>query len=321
MKTIIVTGATGFIGRSLLPALQQQGYRVKAAVRNPQVSQLPLGVDVVMVGDLSPTTEWQAALKDVDGVIHLAARRGNVLAGTSPEADLEFQRINVAGTTNLVKQAIAAETKHFVFISSIGAMATLGNISLTEDSQCCPDTPYGHSKLLAEQAVRELAGSSSMAWTILRPPLVYGAGNPGSMKRLLKLVYSGLPLPFAAIDNRRSLIFVKNLVDALLCCLANPVAAGQTFLVSDGEDISTPELMRCMAIALHCPHHLFPIPPAGLRILGQLTGKSTAVRRLLGSLTIDSSKIRHILNWEPPYTLAQGLQETADWYLQSHAKT
>ena len=182
-------------------------------MRDPQRTQLPLGIEVVRVGDLSPSTPWQTALEGIDRVIHLAAR-AHIITETLSQADLEFQRINVAGTTNLVKQAIASGVKQFVLMSSVGAMATLSDAILTEHSRCCPDTPYGHSKLLAEQALTQLAGSSDMTWTILRPTLVYGAGNPGNMERLLQLVYSGLPLPFRAIHNRRSLLFVRNLVDA-----------------------------------------------------------------------------------------------------------
>ena len=310
---VLVTGATGFIASHLLPALHQHNWQITAAVRKNS-RQSPLPIQTIIVGEIDGNTNWHQALKTIDTVVHLAAR-AHILHDDTPHPEAEFRKVNTAGTANLIKQSIEAGVKHFVFISSIGAMATLSDQILTESSPCLPDTPYGLSKLKAEQTLIDLAKDNSMTWTILRPTLVYGPSNPGNMERLMKLINRGFPLPFASINNRRSFIFVGNLVDAIALCLTHPKAAGETFLISDGEAISTPELIRRIANALDQPARLFPMPPSWLERIGQLT-RSSAIERLLSSLTVDSSKIQQTLDWQPPFTMTQGLQATADWYLQ-----
>jgi nucleoside-diphosphate-sugar epimerase len=232
----------------------------------------------------------------------------------------EFYRTNSEGTIRLVQQAIVANVKHFIFISSIGAMTTLSNEIINEKSPCTPDTPYGISKLLAEEALINLASNSKMNWTILRPTLVYGPGNPGNMQRLFKLVDRGLPLPLGSVKNQRSLIYVGNLVDIIINCLENPRAVNESFIVSDGENISTPKLIRSISKAIQRPSRLLPVPVSWLRFIGKITGRSSSIDRLLGSLAVDNFKICHRLNWTPPYTLDQGLQATADWYLDRPSK-
>ena len=318
MKKILVTGATGFVGRSLIPYLVQTSYSVRAAVRNPSnlstSVDLPAEVELVWVGDLSPQTDWRSALTDVNTIIHLAAR-AHILQETSLNPKLDFYRINTESTSNLVRQASIAGVKQFIFISSIGAMTTLSEDILTEDSSCSPDTAYGLSKLRAEHAVVEIASKSSMEWTILRPTLVYGPRNPGNMGRLFDLVDRGIPLPFASIHNRRSLIYVHNLVNAIITCINNPKAFKKTFILSDGEDVSTPYLIRRIARSLDRPVRLIPIPVDWLKLLGKLIGRSIAIDRLVGSLAVDISCIRNTLNWNPPHTLDNGLKATANWYL------
>jgi nucleoside-diphosphate-sugar epimerase len=313
MKTVLVTGATGFVGRHLLPHLQRNGYHACAAVRTSVSVQLDRGIALVPIGEITPETDWQLALANVDVVIHLAAR-AHLIHDTAIDPEAAFNRVNTKSTKNLVSQAIQAQVKQFIFISSVGAMATLAEQSLTEQTACHPDTPYGRSKLRAEEALISLASQSSMTWTILRPTLVYGPGNPGNMERLLKLVKRRLPLPLGAIDNCRSFIYVENLVDAIVQSIDHPNAINQTFLLSDGEDLSTPQLIRRLAAGLDYPAPLLPIPPILMKAAGKLTGKTDTVSRLLGSLTVDSSKIRKTLNWKPPYSLDQGLQTTADWF-------
>jgi nucleoside-diphosphate-sugar epimerase len=313
MKTVLVTGATGFIGRHLLPHLQRNGYNACAAVRANVSVQLDREIALVPIGEITPETDWQLALANVDVVIHLAAR-AHLIHDTAVDPEAAFNRVNTKSTENLVSQAIQAQVKQFVFISSIGAMATLAEQSLTEQTSCHPDTPYGRSKLKAEEVLISLASPSAMTWTILRPTLVYGPGNPGNMERLLKLVQRRLPLPLGAIDNCRSFIYVENLVDAIVQSIDHPNAINQTFLLSDGEDLSTPQLIRRLAACLDYPAPLLPIPPILMKAAGKLTGKTDTVSRLLGSLAVDSSKIRKTLNWKPPYSLDQGLQTTADWF-------
>lgn len=322
MNSILITGATGFIASYLIPYLNEQGWRITAATRRSySYSQFPSPVVPITVGEINNDTNWQKALNNITTVIHLAAR-AHVLKEEVHNPESEFLKVNTQGTANLVKQSIQAGVKHFIFISSIGAMATLSDHPLTETSSCQTDTPYGRSKLQAEAALINLASQSSMTWTILRPTLVYGSGNPGNMERLIKLINQGLPLPFGLVKNRRSFLYVGNLVDAIATCLTHPNAKNQIFLVSDGQDLSTPELIRKIAYHLERPCNLLPVPPNLLRMAGhlgnaveQLTQKSLplntlTVDRLLGSLFIDSSYIRTTLDWYPPYTLDEGLSKT-----------
>ncbi len=320
MKTVLVTGATGFVGGHLLPPLVEHPYKLKIALRSSPTLPMASGAELIQVGDIHALTHWQDALVDVDMVIHLASR-AHILKETVTDPMAAFLRVNVEGTRSLVQQSIQAGVQQFIFISSIGAMATLSDAYLTEESPCHPDSLYGRSKWQAEQDLMALAQPSEMRWTILRPTLVYGPRNPGNMERLIKLVDRGLPLPFGLVRNRRSLVFVGNLVDAILISLDNPKAFNQTFIVSDGLTLSTSELICAIAKALSRPVRLLPIPPVLIRILGQLTGKTDAVDRLLGSLAVDSDKICQALDWTPPYSIEQGLSKTAEWYAHtsSHA--
>lgn len=317
MKTVLVTGATGFVGGHLLPCLAEHPYQLRIALRNssPQLS-LPPDADLIQVGDIHALTHWQEVLGGVDIVIHLASR-AHILKETAADPMAAFKRVNIEGTRALVQQSIQAGVQQFIFISSIGAMATLSDTCLTEESPCHPDSPYGRSKWQAEQDLIALAQPTAMRWTILRPTLVYGPRNPGNMERLIKLVNQGFPLPFGLIKNRRSLVYVGNLVDAILTSLENPKAFNQTFLISDGLMISTAELIRAIAQALHRPARLLPIPPILIQLLGILTGKTDAVDRLLGSLAVDSDKIFQTLDWTPPYSMEQGLLNTAEWYVHT----
>jgi nucleoside-diphosphate-sugar epimerase len=313
MNNILVTGGTGFIGGHLLPVLHKKNLQITLAVRNDLSEKLNPDYKVFKVGEIEENTHWTEALKEVDTVIHLAARAHQLNdQAINPEA--EFLRVNCEGTKALVKQAIASGVKHFIFISSIGAMKTLSEQLLTEKSPCHPDSPYGRSKLQAEQALIELCQDSPMTWTILRPTLVYGIGNPGNMERLMKLVKTGFPLPLGAIKNRKSFAYVGNLVGAIITCINHPNAKNQTFIVSDGEDLSTTDLIRRLGKALGKSPLLLPIPAELLRLATKLLGKADIGDRLLGSLQVDSSKIRQTLDWKPPYTVDQGLQATADWF-------
>ena len=313
MNNILVTGGTGFIGGHLLPVLNKQNLHFTSAARHRISYALNPDLKVVKIGEINEITDWTEALKEIDIVIHLAARAHQLNdQAINPEA--EFLRINCEGTKTLVKQAIASGVKHFIFISSIGAMATLSEQILTEESPCHTDTPYGRSKLQAEKALTELCHDSQMTWTILRPTLVYGSGNPGNMERLIKLVKRGLPLPLGSIHNQKSFLYVGNLVDAIATCIDNPNAKNQTFIISDGEDLSTSDLIRRLGKALDRSPLLLPFPPELLPLATKLLGKADVGDRLLGSLQVDSNKIRQTLDWKPPYTVEQGLQTTADWF-------
>lgn len=314
-KSVLVTGATGFIGSHLLALLDRNQYRIKASTRKTLSANSP-NITTIKINDINGTTDWQEALAGIDCVIHLAGR-AHVLKDTSIDPEAEFYRINVLGTSNLVKQAIATNVKRFIFMSSVGAMANSSNVPLTESSPCSPESPYGRSKLKAEKTLKELCKNSPMSWTILRPPLVYGPGNPGNMVRLLKLVQSELPLPLGAVNNRRSFLYVGNLVDAIETCINHPNAENQTFLVTDGEDLSTPTLITKIAQSMNHKNLLFPVPLALIKAIGLLSGKRDATARLTDSLSLDSRKINSILEWHPPISVDQGVRDTVEWFLKS----
>jgi nucleoside-diphosphate-sugar epimerase len=315
MQSILVTGGTGFIGSHLLPKLHKRNLQIVLAVRNHLSNEFNLPYKIVKVNEIDESTDWTEALKEIDTVIHLAAR-AHQLNDQALDPEAEFLQINCEGTKTLVKQAIAAGVKHFIFISSIGAMATLSDTIISEESPCQPDTPYGRSKLNAETALVELCRKTQMNWTILRPTLVYGPNNPGNMERLFALVTKKLPLPLGSIVNSRSLLYVGNLVDVIIKCIEDDRAKNQTFIVSDGVDLSTSELIFRMGNAMGEKILLLSFPPSLLRLAAKMIKKEEVADRLLGSLQVDSSKIRQMLDWKPPYTVDQGLQATADCFKQ-----
>jgi nucleoside-diphosphate-sugar epimerase len=225
---------------------------------------------------------------------------------------VEFRRINTAGTENLARSAAAGGVKRLVYVSSIGVngLFTNGDARFSELDVPAPHNPYAVSKWEAEQALNTVQQQTGLEVVVVRPPLVYGARAPGNFAQMLKAVAFGVPLPLGSVRNKRDLIYVGNLADALIACATHPEAAGQTYLVCDGEAVSTPGLLRRLAEEMNVPSRVFPFPPALLKIAGRLTGKSAQVERLLGSLQVDSGKICRELNWMPPYTLSQGLRET-----------
>jgi nucleoside-diphosphate-sugar epimerase len=317
MTTVLVTGANGFVGRVLCTELVRRGYRVHGAVRSLSHSS-GLVCEVAAVGDVDSSTNWSGLLKDIDVVIHLAARV-HVMNDDASNPLVEFLKVNLHGTANLARQAATAGVKRFVYVSSIkvnGEQTSQGQ-PFTESDYPQPQDAYAISKLEAEQALQSISQETGMDLVIVRPPLIYGPKVKANFLKLLELVDRGIPLPLGSVENSRSLIYVGNLVDALVACATSPEAAGQTYLVSDGEDVSTPQLIDAVANALHQPSRIFPVPIALMRAPAKLIGKSAAIDRLTHSLVIDSSKIRNELGWQPPYTMAQGLQATVEWYRQS----
>lgn len=318
-KNVLITGANGFVGRALCENILDKGWQIRGTVRlEKNLTVLPPGVEIVQIQLIGPDTDWSNALTGIDTVVHLAARV-HVMRETDADPQAAFRSVNVAGTKRLALMAAKAGVRRFVFLSSVGVN---GNVTyerpFSEEDVPDPHNAYALSKLEAEQALKEIASETGMEVVIIRSPLVYGPSNPGNFLRLLNLVDKGVPLPLALLNNRRSLIYLGNLVDAIVTCINHPKAVGQTFLVSDGDDVSTPELIRRVADVLGKPARLLPFPPALMRLAGKLTGKSDAVDRLLGSLTIDSSKIRQELGWNPPYTMEQGLKETGEWFRNSY---
>jgi nucleoside-diphosphate-sugar epimerase len=303
----LVTGANGFVGLSLCTELMRRGLQVSGATRSR--CELPSGVEATIVGAINDETNWADALHDVNVVIHLAARV-HVMSDESSDPLAEFRKVNVAGTEHLARAAAANGVRRFVYVSSIkvNGEATSEGEKFAESDVPDSQDPYGISKWEAEQALHRVAAETGLEVVIVRPPLVYGAGVKGNFAQMLKVLAGGVPLPFASVHNRRSLIYVGNLVDVLILCARHPAAAGQTYLVSDGEDVSTPDLLRQLGVATGHPAHLISCPQALLKLAGRLTGKAEQVARLLVSLQVDSSKIRYELGWVPPYTLQQGLR-------------
>lgn len=308
----LVTGASGFVGKHLCAELLSRGQPVRAAVRASR--KLDSELEQVLVSSIDGGTDWSDALRDVEVVIHLAAR-AHILNEKADDPLFEFLKVNLHGTQKLASQAARAGVKRLVYVSTIGVNGrnTNGRRPFSEQDAPNPHSPYAVSKWQTELALQALA-ETGLEITVVRPPLVYGAEAPGNVAEMLRFLGKRVPLPLASVHNRRSLIYVKNLVDALIACATHPAAAGQTYLVSDNEDISTPELLRLLGAAMGLPAILLPCPPALFGLVGRLSGKSAQIESLLGSLQIDSAKIRRELGWLPPYTLQQGLQETAEWY-------
>ena len=312
-KTALVTGANGFIGQLLCKEMLRQGWQVRAAVRAP--CALSVAVETLSVGAIDGETNWADALREVDVVIHLAARV-HVMEDTAADPLAEFLRVNTQGTANLARQAAAAGVRRFVYVSSIkvNGEQTSETQPFVESDQPDPQDPYAVSKWHAEQALHDVAQQTGLEVVIVRPPLVYGPGVKGNFVSLMAAVDKGIPLPLAGVHNKRSLIYLGNLVDVLIACARHPAAAGKTYLVRDGADVSIAELVRQIAAGLGKSSGLFPLPEMLLRGLGKLFGRPDSIERLLGSLCINDDLIRQELGWQPAFTLRQGLQATADWY-------
>ena len=313
--SLMVTGATGFVGYLLSSRAILEGWHVRGTLlAGEHPSALFPGVEPVLIHPLGPDTPWAHAVKDVDTVIHLAARV-HVMRETSSDPLRDFRMTNSDGTARLAQQAAAAGVKRFVFLSTIGVNGhSTASKPYTEEDDPAPHNMYSISKREAEDRLAEIAVETGMEIVVVRAPLVYGPGNPGNFLSLLRIVARAIPLPLASINNRKSFLYVGNLVDVLVTC-ASHRSAGGIYLVSDGEDISTPDLIRRVAAALGRPARLFHLPPSLIRFAGELFDKSDAVERFVGSLSIDSSKIRRELGWKAPYTMEEGLKETAQWYL------
>ena len=303
-SSVLVTGASGFIGRALCGRLTAAGHTVRPAVRRR--SGLP---DEVVVGDIGPSTDWRTALEGSDVVVHLAARV-HVARESAQNALALYREINTGATLNLARQAAQAGVTRFVFISTIKVNGDGRDEPYREIDGPAPMDAYARSKWEAEQGLHGIAQETGMEVVVLRPPLVYGPGVKANFLRLLRMVERGWPLPLGSIRNRRSLLYLGNFVDAIRLCVEHPAAAGQTFLLDDGEAISTPDLICAMGRAMGRPVHLLAVPVEVLKFVGALLGKREVVTRLTGSLYVDSSAIRARLGWTPPFSMEAGLAAT-----------
>ncbi|WP_444931359.1 UDP-glucose 4-epimerase family protein [Microbulbifer sp. SSSA002] len=308
---ILLTGASGFVGTALLSQLRKAGYPVLPVYRRETEGGF-------QITDLSSNTDWSDALVDIDTVIHTAARV-HVMEETAANPLAEFRRVNVEGTIKLAQQAASAGVRRFIYLSSIkvNGESTDNRAPFNADEQCEPLDPYGLSKKEAEEALLELAGSSGMEVVIIRPPLIYGPGVKANFQSMMRWLSRGVPLPLGAINNRRSLVSMGNLVDLVRVCISHPNAANQVFLVSDDMDVSVTDLLRGLSCALGCNARLLPVPQSLLTSMLKVIGKGAIAERLCGSLQVDIAKTKELLDWTPPMALGEGLASAAQAYCQA----
>ncbi len=319
MPKVLITDANGFVGKPLCKALLAGGWEVRGTVRSTE--GLVDDVEAWPIDTIGPQTDWQEVLAGVDHVIHLAGKVHDIKE-KSQGSEEEYFQINALGTKKLAEGAVQYGIKRFIFVSTIKAMADSSPATepLSERSGFHPVDAYGRSKLEAEKEIAKAAVGSGMEWVIFRLPLVYGPTVRANMLKLLDLVNKGFPLPLGLVKNKRSLLFVNNLVDVLITALTHPRAGREIMLVSDGQDLSTPELIRLIAKAMDKRTTLVPVPVFLLKCGGYLAGMLgkrsilPALNRLTGSLAIDNAHVKRALDWEPPYSIEQGIQEMVEWY-------
>ena len=308
---ILLTGGSGFIGRQLADELSQSRTPFLIASRATKLD-VP-NHSSVSVGDIDGLTQWSSALLGISHVVHLAAMV-HITTETSSDAFAAFRSINTDGTLNLARQAAVLGVKRFIFISTIKVNGEGRNSAYLESDKPDPQDAYAVSKWEAERGLWAIYAETGMEVVVLRIPLVYGPGVGANFFQLLKVIDQGWPLPLGGINNRRSLLYIDNLINAILCTLRHPKAANQLFLLSDDQDASTTQLVTWLAQALGKQTRMFSVPERLLRSVAGFVGNSTAVDRLVGSLYLDSTKIQRELGWSPPFTLQEGLQATAKWY-------
>jgi len=309
---ILLTGSTGFVGNGILKGLVDREAPTRAALRKSP-TEFPAKVEKAHIGDLNEHQDWTSALISVKVIIHCAARV-HVMNETTDDPLEAFRQVNVAGTLSLAQQAAASGVKRFVFLSSIkvNGESTQPGSPYTARNVTNPVDPYGISKQEAEEGLRKISAETGMEHVIIRPVLVYGPGVKANFAQLIKLVAKGIPLPLASTRNKRSLVALDNLLDLITTCIDHPNAANQTFLVSDGRDLSTAELIREISRCLNRKARLLPFPPSLLHIAATLAGKRAVADRLLDSLQVDISHTCETLDWRPPVGLEDALQKTVD---------
>lgn len=305
---VMVTGASGFVGKRLREALAERGADCVGTSRNG-------GAGLIEVGELRSDTDWREALQGVGVVVHLAARV-HVMVETESDPMLAFRRANVDGTIRLAEQAVQAGVRRMVYVSSVkvNGEATHSRPFSVDDAPA-PEDPYGMSKREAEDALRTFAAQSGLELVIVRPPLVYGPGVKANFLNLMRAVRRGMPLPIGAVHNLRSMVALDNLTDFLMLAAVHPDAPGHTFLISDGDDLSTATLARKLGAAMRQSPRLVPVPVGALRLIGKLTGKSAVIDRLTSSLQVDSRPCREVLGWTPPKSVDEGIDATVAHFL------
>ena len=308
---ILVTGATGFVGKALVELLLTRSIDVSVLIRIEH-DQVPGGV-IKFISDLTDVVDWEPILQGTTSIVHVAGL-AHILKSNSSSSGGDFESINTYGTINFARQAAKRGIKRFVFISSVKANGetTLLGAPFSELDQPSPSDPYGLSKFGAEQGLLEIARQTEMEVVIIRPPLVYGPGVKANFANMMRCVKKGVPLPLGAINNKRSLIALDNLVDFILLCTSHPKAANEVFFISDGEDVSTTVLLKKVAKAYDKSAILLPVPTGILKLLARLMGKKDVVGRLLSTLQVDSNKARQLLNWTPVVTMDEQLKRIVE---------
>ena len=309
---IIVTGLSGFLGSSIKKNYHGDIYGIGR--HQPTDFQ-----GVFFKKNLGESTCYTECFEGIGVVIHCAAR-AHIMNDEVVDPLAEYRRVNVSGSLNLAQQAADAGVKRFIYISSIkvNGESTSGSVPFTEKDTAEPLDPYGVSKYEAEEGLKKIAADTGMEVVIIRPPLVYGAGVKANFLNLLKLSNTGLPLPFGLVNNKRSMVYVENLVDFIVKCIDHPAAVNQTFLVSDNHDLSLSALLNLIRTSMNKPARLIPVPEFLFKLAGLIFRKQDVVDRLVGDLQVDSSKARSLLDWKPPYSVEQGIQSTVDYFLENY---
>lgn len=304
-RKLVVTGANGFVGSALAARLLLNGEQVLGLRRNQEKQSFP----TVTLPSFDDMERLRPQLLDADVVIHCAARAHVMNDGAEDPLPL-YRQVNRDMTLTIARLAAEVGVRRFLFLSSVkvNGESTSGRGPFQPDETSSPEDPYGLSKLEAEQGLQKIAHETGMEVVIIRPPLVYGSGVKGNFASMISLVNKGYPLPLGAIDNKRSLVGLDNLVDLVITCIDHPAAANQVFFAADGEDLSTSELLRRVARAMGKPPRLIPVPSVVLKLSAMVLGKSALANRLLGSLQVDTSKNRDLLGWEPPHSVDEGLK-------------
>jgi len=317
---VLVTGATGMVGSFLLLRLLELNVCVRAVMRQ-QFFDFPLGIESVIIADISQETDWTLALAGIDVVIHAAAQV-HVLDDSKKEQLSQFRSVNASGTLNLARQAACASVGRFIFISSIkvNGEETAPGCPFTEEDEPAPQGAYAISKYEAENGLRNLAEETDMDVVILRSPLVYGCGVKANFQKLLEVVDKKIPLPLGGIQNRRSLVAVDNLVDLITTCLVHSAASNQTFFVSDGDDLSTTDLLKRIGLAFGKPAFLLPVPQVLVELGLKMLGRGDVAMRLCSSLQVDIRKAEQLLSWLPPISVGDALLKTTKAYLEKVSK-